>query len=58
MGILDEVGALPTCTSCRYWAQSEEGRGLCRYDPPVIRDDGQGAWPLTLSTDWCGFHER
>ena len=53
-----------TCADCRWWhfqATEEAGRrddakalGYCRRMPPERRENGVGAWPITLPTDWCG----
>jgi hypothetical protein len=53
-----------TCSDCRWWhvppPQEGDDRsldravGYCRRFPPTRRDNGIGAWPITLNNDWCG----
>lgn len=52
-----------TCYFCCFWIGQglrERGpKGVCRRFPPVVtsrRPDG--AFPVTLSTDWCGEWKR
>jgi hypothetical protein len=47
------------CYSCQFWAGHgvrERGpKGDCHRFPPTITDRApQGAFPITLMTDWCG----
>ena len=48
-----------TCYYCKFWIGQgirERGpKGACRRYPPVVTDRyPEGAFPITLSTDWCG----
>lgn len=53
------------CETCRFWDEDgDDADGICRrYAPrPEMNERGQDgdawetypAWPLTVSTDWCG----
>ncbi|MEI6986881.1 MAG: hypothetical protein WCK65_12210 [Rhodospirillaceae bacterium] len=48
-----------TCYYCKFWLGQgvrERGpKGTCRRFPPVATSrNPEGAFPITLSTDWCG----
>jgi hypothetical protein len=53
-----------TCSDCRWWhfhsspegeeRDSDNAVGYCRRYPPERRENGVGAWPITLAYDWCG----
>ena len=48
-----------TCYYCKFWIGQgirERGpKGSCRRYPPDVTDRyPEGAFPITLSTDWCG----
>ena len=52
-----------TCYYCKFWIGQgvrERGpKGSCRRYPPVVTDRyPEGAFPTTLSTDWCGEWQR
>ena len=52
------------CSACRWWefqrapenedSASENAIGYCRRLPPARRENGVGAWPITIAYDWCG----
>lgn len=55
------------CEDCKFWDNSTQRSGdqpdttgLCRRLPPrASKYDGQGFWPFTSDTDWCGkFKDR
>ncbi len=58
------MSATFTCSDCRWWnfqkapegedRESKEAIGYCRRNPPERRENGVGAWPITLAYDWCG----
>ena len=37
-----------TCTECRYYKETSETRGECRYGHPNPN------WPVVMVDDWCG----
>ena len=39
------------CDDCE--KKHESTRGLCRANPPAIKSDGRGVWPVTNNDDWC-----
>jgi hypothetical protein len=42
-----------TCETCRWWDVGVYDKGEChRHAPKAV-----GAWPVTLSRDWCGDYE-
>jgi hypothetical protein len=56
-----------TCSDCRWWhfqaAEADDrdaGKsiGYCRRFPPSRRENGVGAWPITLGYDWCGEYQE
>jgi hypothetical protein len=56
-----------SCAECRWWQfqaadtddrQSETSIGYCRRFPPARRENGVGAWPITLGSDWCGEYQE
>ncbi|HYE51563.1 MAG TPA: hypothetical protein VEB20_18330 [Azospirillaceae bacterium] len=52
-----------TCYNCRFWVGfgvRERGpKGQCRRYPPVVTGRAPaGAFPTTLTTDWCGEWQR
>jgi hypothetical protein len=47
------------CEHCRWWEAVgiSESWGQCHLNPPTIDAAGQGTWPLTRCTSWCGKFE-
>lgn len=49
-----------TCARCLYFDHREgQGRGSCRYNPPVAREYVWGTnavWPPVSPSHWCGKH--
>lgn len=49
------------CESCKFWKLTygmDVDKGLCRTISPSRDSNGDGVWPLTLPTDWCGSYEE
>ena len=51
------------CYTCRFWigqgARERGPKGSCRRFPPAVTPRSpEGAFPITLSTDWCGEWQR
>lgn len=48
------------CWGCLFWAWSGKGEdGFCLSRSPRMVDRfGQGRWPRTRSTDWCGDYRN
>lgn len=52
-----------TCYYCRFWqghGLKERGpKGSCRRFPPAVTPrHPDGAFPVTMATDWCGEWQR
>ena len=57
------------CRTCKFWdpllpvQRDDQLTGLCRENSPRVaggasgRVEGEGMWPITDMTDWCGRHE-
>jgi len=46
------------CESCRFWDDYGNGEtGECRRRAPRRGQHGDGCWPLTRPSDWCGQWE-
>ena len=44
-----------SCKRCVFWEPEWGGWGKCRrHAPTMVRDDDEGFWPMTVSTNWCG----
>lgn len=50
------------CSNCQFFddrskaaaaARTEEA-GLCRFNPPLPKDDHDSLWPVVGTSDWCG----
>lgn len=51
----------PSCESCRFFSPYGFGRGLCRYNPPVVvvgSDGPTSEYPHVDKSDWCGKYEE
>jgi hypothetical protein len=59
---------IESCKTCRFWQFLEPGRGICRRNSPLPRDQEMGkdgrsvvyrvSWPETHEADWCGEFAR
>lgn len=49
----------PSCSSCRFWQNFDDGLGKCRRHAPIVSDGTIEAirWPVSKSSDWCGEYE-
>jgi len=50
-----------TCSSCKYWKNTESIQGECRRQPPQaitfrVNEEikYEARFPVTTSGDWCG----
>ncbi len=52
-------GDAPICERCLWWARYSSLSGHCKRMPPVREETGEGFWPMTGRSDWCGeFSEK
>jgi hypothetical protein len=62
----DDDGDEPTCSSCFFWDQDDEGSGTCHARPPTVVAllDSKGdltpvtVFPATAEDEWCGEHQE
>ena len=48
------------CKDCAYFDDSfpiEDGKGMCRANPPTAQNRHDGLFPIVKETGWCGCFE-